>query len=356
MVGAWLGFDSLFWLTVLVIFLATILGAVLGRLRKDKCLKLLHDHHVTYLTGEGAPLWGDLLVASQGLELRYDAPYLTPRGLAKASYLVFPDEWENCLALGRTIHGLTPEERDRRDRQIGNTFDPPRLRRMLRAVRNLVNTIRDAVTKSLTLFVGAMASRGAMGKAVGGRKGEVDDLGESLVGFVGNAYEPLLERHIGRPVILQLAAPGGPCEFPGYLVDYSERFVAVFNVEQRPEAVIDLETTATETREGLAVELEPGRVVLSCTGPDAIVVNRLEQGGRGADLGVVLLPGCALSLPRIAELPIKVSAVRTRRIDLVCPRGRARIRFGSDETQSHRPNWTGVAPPEESAVETQADK
>ena len=344
----WFGLDDVFWLMVLVIFLATIFAALVSRLRKDKCLTRLHDHLVTWLGGQGEPIWGDLWVSGQGMELRYDAPYVNARGLAKSSCLVFPDEWPKGVGLTRSVHGLTDRERRARDAQVRASFSPGLVRRMVRGVRNLLNTIRDAITKTLSLFVGALASRGQVGQAVGKRKGEVDELGSTLVGVVANAYEPLLERHIGRPVILQLQGPAGKWwEFPGYLVDYTEKFLAVFNVEHAPEEVLELDTAESATAPGMGVDLLEHKIVVTCTGPEAIVVRRLEQADRAVDLGVALLPNCRLALKRVPGQPVKVLAERTRRLDVVCPRARARIRFGSEGRGPSREGWSGAAPESE---------
>ena len=87
----WLNLDDLFWMTVLGIFALTIIGALVRARQRDKCLKLLNDHHVTYLPVDGKPMWGDLYVASNGLELCFDAPFVNRRGLTKTSTLVFKD-------------------------------------------------------------------------------------------------------------------------------------------------------------------------------------------------------------------------------------------------------------------------
>ena len=105
----WFGVDDLVWLAVLFIFLAAIASVFVQRLRKDKCLALLNDHHVTYLNETGKPLWGDLRVSSQGLELLYDAPYTTARGLVKTSCLLYPAELSGCVAICRSVRGLTDQ-------------------------------------------------------------------------------------------------------------------------------------------------------------------------------------------------------------------------------------------------------
>ena len=60
-------------------------------------------------------------------------------------------------------------------------------------------------------------------------------IGQTLLGRFANAYEPLLEQYIGQPVILDVADPINPnnatVEYTGYLADYTQNFIALFNVE-----------------------------------------------------------------------------------------------------------------------------
>lgn len=345
------GVGDVFWLTILLIFVVAIVGALIRYRQKDKCLKLLDDYHVTYLTADGRTIWGDLVVSSQGLELQYDAPYRTRRGLAKNSSLIFTDEYGKCLAICRTVHGLTAEERRDRERQIQGSFNPGLVRRALRWMRSVINIIRDAVTKALGLVAGQFSSRGALGGAVKSQKGSVDELGKTLVGAVGNAYEPILERHIGRPVIVEITNPDGTkpavFELPGYLVEYSDRFLAVFNVSHEPVEKIELEVTEPVQREGISIDLLAEKVVITCTGEDALVVRQMTCGGQTTDLSVALMPGRSVRLGRTPGEPVKLLIERTRQIDVVCPRSVARVRFGSDMLGAARSGWAGVAPEEE---------
>ncbi len=234
----WLNLDDLFWMTVLAIFTFTIIGALIRTRQRDKCLKLLNDHHVTYLPVDGEPMWGDLYVASSGLELCFDAPHVNRRGLTKTSTLVFKDELAKCLALCRTVHGLTDQERRDREKQIRRSFHPGAMRRLWRWIRNLTNTLRDAINNTLTMFMGRMTKTGAAGGAIHSQTGRLSDVSSTFITMAGNAYEPLLERHIGKPVILELFSPGEAplacAEIPGYLVDYSNEFIAVFSLSQEP--------------------------------------------------------------------------------------------------------------------------
>ena len=95
----WFNLDDLFWMTVLGVFALTIIGALVRARQRDNCVKLLNDHHVPCRPVDGKPMWGDLYVASNGLELCLDAPFVNRRGLTKTSTLVFKDELAQCLAL-----------------------------------------------------------------------------------------------------------------------------------------------------------------------------------------------------------------------------------------------------------------
>jgi hypothetical protein len=321
-------------LTILAIFITAIIVALLNAWSRDKCLRLMHDYHVTLLSTTGIPTWGDLVVYSRGIELRFDAPYVTRRGTVKSSSLVYDDEMSDCLALCRISTALTKNESRSRARQVTRTFRPNLLALSLRTMRNIANTLRDATLKALSVLLGQFAKSKP---ALAGGKSEVEQLGKSLLGTVEHAYEPILERHIGRPVILKLTNATNndlpPIELPGYLVDYTDKYVAVFNVEHTSEEALELQIEGPMERAGCRVTLNDDSVSITATGSDVLVVRQAVLGQREYDLDVVLLPGCQLQLPCDCEDRVALNVERAKRIDVVCPRALARICFGSDEPQ-----------------------
>ena len=338
--------DNLIWLTVFVIFLATLVGIVVRRASRDKCLRLFDDHHITYVQADGRVLWGDLAVSSQGLELRYDAPFVTRRGLVKSSFLVFAQELESCVLLARSVQALTGQERRARERQVQRTFNPSLTTRALRACRNFVDLLRDAITKSMGLFVGALtSSRGALGKAVQSRSGEVDELGQSLVGAVANAFEPLLERNIGRPVVLSFDNPPGAAqpqsEFAGYLVEYTETFLAVFNEDHESEERFEVRAAESEARDDVQIALAEDVLSVTNTGPDALIVDAVAVGAKEIQLDCILAPGCSMRVEGVHPGDTTVRLERTRRLDWICPRSRSRVRFGSRLESDTARRWSG---------------
>lgn len=80
--------DEILVATVVLIFSLSLAAAVVRRLAKDKCLKLMHDHHVTYLPTAGPIIWGDMQVRSRGFEIVFDSPFINSRDMAKTGSLV----------------------------------------------------------------------------------------------------------------------------------------------------------------------------------------------------------------------------------------------------------------------------
>src|SRR4051812_46176145 len=102
--------DTIFWASVLAIFLITIISAFVRRLTKDKAFKLFNEYHVTFFSERRPGVGGALLWFSRGVELLFDKQYTTRRGVVKSSALLFDDEFTPFCGLTRSVHGLTRQE------------------------------------------------------------------------------------------------------------------------------------------------------------------------------------------------------------------------------------------------------
>lgn len=362
-------------LTITFIFLTAILSVVLTQRRRDKCLKLLHDFHVTYLTTAGVPVWGDLIVYSSGIELTFDAPHRTRRGLPKSSAMVYQKDMASTLAICRVDYGLTETERRQRDAQVRRTFRPNIFRRAMRWFRNLLATLKDAFSQALNAMIGALLKTRAP-TTLAEQEARVQQIGQTVLGATANAYEPILEAHIGKPVVLKLQGPAEPTnkanEIAGYLVDYNDAYVAVFNVDHTPEERIELELSESMERPNLRVELLESDVTVSNPGPDVIVVKSMsvgetDPGGTGeamgsgvskacddrfCELAVPLLVGCRLTIRRTPGRPVKLVLERTMRLDIVAPRSLATVNFAAETELPRDRRWFGLAPEHEAEQDT----
>ena len=228
---------TVFYLTLLFIFLTAIITTVFTKWARDKCAKFFHGYHVTLERSRGQTIWGQLKVFSSGVEVVYDHPFVDARDRKKTSYMLYGPEMEQqLLSLLRYHDELGPEQQRRRTQQIRATFNPGPLRRLWRGVRNFVNTLRDAFNAAIGAVV-SQYQRVNPASVFVAQSSQVTQISQTLLGRFANAYEPLLEQYIGRPVILDVADPIDPnnstVEYTGYLADYTQQFIAVFNVEHR---------------------------------------------------------------------------------------------------------------------------
>jgi hypothetical protein len=339
--------NNSFSLALLFIFLVAIISAVVNMRRRDKCLKLLRGHHVTYLTTPGRIIWGDLRVYNQGVELCFDAPHQTREGVIKTSELVYEPKLTECLAICRTSIALTERERRARQRQVRRSFNPGLLRRLRRVFVNFMNTIRDAFSKAISTVIGHFAAVRPGSAVLTQQRAGVDQIGQTLLGTVARAYEPLLERHIGRPVVLTMTNPGDEqkrrIELPGFLVDYSDKYVAVFNVSHEPFETLKLTADEDVEKPNIRITLQPTHMLITCTGPDVLVIERVTSGDDTRDLHIALLPSTSLRLPRQEKEPLTIELQRTRQVDIVCPRSIGTVLFGG-EMEVRKRQWFGLAP------------
>ncbi|MEM1210862.1 MAG: hypothetical protein AAGI68_01055 [Planctomycetota bacterium] len=326
-------------LTILFIFLVAVIGLLLKARRKDKCLKLFNGDHATLLGRDGACTWGDARVYSQGLELAFDRPHVTRLGLTKASALVYPAVLEGSYALCRVEAGLSDRECARRRRQVRRSFRPGIIRRTLRTLRNLLNTLRDAFSQAMNAIIGALAKSRPGDSVLAKQQSGVTDIGQTILGAAGNAYEPMLEAHIGRPVVLEMlrdveavgvGGAGGAFELEGYLVDYTEKWVAVFNVEHKETETFTLEASEDIERGPAKLVFTETDVTVTCTGPKTLVVHGCTTKGERRDVRAVLLPGCSLSRRRAPGEGVTFELASTQRFDMVAPRALAKVYFGAD--------------------------
>ena len=353
---------AIFYITLLFIFLTAIVTTVATKWARDKCLRFFHHYHVTLERVRGQTSWGRLKVFSSGIEIVYDHPYVDHRGRKKTSYMIYQQELEQqMLSLLRYHDELDEADRTARVKQVRGTFNPGPLRRFARTVRNFVNTLRDAFNAAIGTVVGQYQKLNPANAILATQGQQVTAISQTLLGRFANAYEPLLEQYVGRQVILEVADPVNPnnatVQYAGYLAEYTQAFIAVFNVEHKTAGEVALELPdaewgdplpplpgppppgapapqlppALKIEHELAVRLDGARVKVMNARHDPVVVRRLERAGfEPLELGMVIPPNGTLDLPardaRGGTLRVEV----VRCLDVVAPRKFATVRHAGE--------------------------
>ncbi len=191
--------DTVFYLTIVLIFVAALVGIFVSRRKLDRCLRDFAGFNVSVYLKDGTRVWGRLLVFSSGCELLYKEPYQDSCGHEETSFIFLEKQVASIQSICRFHDELTPGDKETRLRRIERIRQLPLVHRLGRYGRNFMNTFSDAFNQTVGLLV-AQAKKTSQSAVIHAGDKEITGMGRSVVGAVGNAYEPILERYIGRKI------------------------------------------------------------------------------------------------------------------------------------------------------------
>ncbi|MBA7519109.1 hypothetical protein ES705_11183 [subsurface metagenome] len=331
--------DNVLALTIVLIILTSIINAIIRHRSRDKCLKDFSAFFVTLLLKNGKTIRGKMKLFSSSMELEYQQPEGEEQdGYCRNSYIMMNNELEaDTQAIHRYHWDLTPKNKKLREKSIKRSYKPNLFRRIGRTMRNSVNTLRDAFNKSISLFFGQIG-----GKIAGGRATqELTSVGSSIVNVFGNTYEAVLEKYIGRNVIVEIVENGGKREYAGILKEYTARYLELLNVHydflyeteivdftgNYRDSQISIDKTSEKTSVSkLEIKNLKSSVIsiISLKGTVKGTIFEKSIGKRLAAGETLLFP---LANPDEIE-NLKLVFKRSRYIDMIAPRSLARVRHG----------------------------
>ncbi len=216
--------DDALLIAVLSIFAATILAALIAGRVRDPCLKQWSGYPVRVALLRGDQIRGRMHDETSGIEFYVDEALAETSG--RHSFVLYKEEYGEIVTIVRFLDELTADQRRRRDGALRHAYHPGPLRRGARTARNWLNTLKDAAGDAASVVV---KSSGPVGMA--GQSGRVSATSATVLGAVGRAYDPLLERHIGSKVILVVGADDDRTEYVGTFREYSGQFLSVVDVD-----------------------------------------------------------------------------------------------------------------------------
>lgn len=370
--------DQVFLLTLLFIFLSALIGTFVKRRSRDLCLKDFTGFHVTAVMKNGSTVWGRLLAFPNGIELLYASPHRDRKGHLETSSLFFGDQMPNIQAVYRFRDELTEKQRIRRRCEIRRTYHPNFIRRLRRRLRNFVNTFRDAFNQSIGVAVAQMKKTSAASPVVQTQDARLTQMGQTILGGVPSAYEPMLERYIGRRVVAEELRDGTWIEHPGILKEYTAAWIEILDclfvrehsfdlnepgqlqvnrdldfvvglarrdagtpvlrvrIENRGRhAVRILRLEGEDAARAFNVEVQPGRDAEIVV--DDLPASLFESSGNGGDGSgeIQLRAGDEAAVAAAPQLPRVRLVIEARREgDLCLPRTHAVVRHGGEILES----------------------
>jgi small nuclear ribonucleoprotein (snRNP)-like protein len=223
-----------FWLPMLLLFIAATITAIATRRKRDRCLKYFNREPVMVLVESGKWLWGRFNAYPKVMELVFENPEADESGYKKASYVLYTPEVDGIKKIIQPPPQAGTPEHEKWQKEIRRIANPSILRRFRRWIWNVFNTLRDAVSQSLGMIIGSMKKSTPVGKVAGADK-RAGEIGNTLLGTVPNAYEPVLEKYLSKQVIVEILEDGKVVEFAGLLQEYSGKYLLLRNVAYQPD-------------------------------------------------------------------------------------------------------------------------
>jgi hypothetical protein len=218
---------------MVLIFVAATVAAIASRRKRDRCLKYFNREPVMILMESGKWLWGRFIAYPKSMELVFEKPEADETGLTKASYVLYTPEVDGIRKIIQPPPQAGTKEHKRWQKEIHRIANPSVFRQLRRAVWNIFNTLRDAVSQSLGMIIGTMKKSSPMGKVSGADK-RASEIGNTLLGTVPNTYEPVLEKYLSKHVVVEMLENGEVVEFSGLLQEYSGKYLLLRDVEFKP--------------------------------------------------------------------------------------------------------------------------
>lgn len=219
-----------FWIPMILVFVAATVAAIAARRKRDRCLKFLNLEQVLILLNSNKWLWGQLTVFPKTMELVYET--VEPDG--KASYVLYQSEIEQIKKIIQPTPDAGTPEYALWEQEVDRIANPSLVRRLRRYLWNAFNTLRDAVTQSVSLLLGTLKTKTALGKIASADK-KAGEIGNTLISSVPNAYEPVLEKYLGKTVVVEMLEGDDVEEFTGLLQEYSGSYLLLRNVALKPD-------------------------------------------------------------------------------------------------------------------------
>ena len=220
-------------ITIIFIILATAVGAFVRKRSRDKCLKDFSRNMVTLEETSGKAIWGTLRAENTGLEFVYPEKHRDEEGHDETSYILYKYEYPNIAALIRYHDELSESNKKEREKELKRTYHPTLLRRLKRKIQNVFKTVRDSVMEVVNLLISQAKKATPAGAVLTSQDKYVSQMKQELMGSVGTSFEPLLERYIGRKVVLELIKGDKIFECCGVLKEYTAEFIEVMDVDYK---------------------------------------------------------------------------------------------------------------------------
>ncbi len=218
-----------------LIFLSALVGFWTRTKTVDHCLKDFMGYPGLLELKNGYKIQGKMHIYSTGIELVYSSSQESE--LDGQSYICYKSEYPNIATLQRLVTTLAPEQHKKRNQELYRTQHPSLGWKMHRGFCNLLGMFRDAFVQSIAMILGQAKKNIVVAPLITQHEKNIATLGNELIGYAGNAYDPILEKYLGCAVVLEVTKGEQREKYAGIFKEYSSDFLEILNIVQNDNVV-----------------------------------------------------------------------------------------------------------------------
>lgn len=318
-------------LTAIVLSIGALLSGFLKGRERDRVLKDFSGYHVTLETLKGHLVWGDMHLHGTGLELVYRSDVQDEHHI-ETTYILYKEEFSEIQAIYRYLDELAGPQWEKRQQELRRTFHPGIGRQLRRHSRNFLNTISDSLSQAVGILVGY--AQVSTKKISAGSDQYLSKVSQSIIGYVGTKYDPLLERYVGTKVVVEVTEGGVTYEHIGILKDYTADYLEILDVQYPREAQVQVgQQEQVREERNMRTVRRADCLTVTNTGENSLLIQQLRIGDQVKTVNAVLDKGDELELhlpADAAEGSIAIEAKVVRQLDWILPRAHALIRHKAE--------------------------
>jgi hypothetical protein len=319
--------DLSLFVTIGLIFLVTSCVGYLRSRITDRCLRSFDGFSVTLQKTDGKRVWGRMDLCSGGMEFTF--PNREGGDATKSSYLLYAAEYKLVQSILRYADRLTDAERGRRDADIAWSFHPGASRRLVRRLRNFLGSATDSLRDVLALVMGRVQKMQDRYVAAEGAD-TLTKLGGTVLTEVSSAHDPLLERHIGQRVVVEVIEGDEVHEHAGIFKEYSAMFLHLLDVEYPDSWSLDVGPTGAVDSENVVVTMDDASLKVANGGDRPVLILAIEAADSERDVDALVEPGGVVTLPVVRPGRTRLRLQTVRDLDMIVPRSRATVRHRAE--------------------------
>lgn len=314
-------------LSIVFIFLSALFGFFIKARSVDKCLKDFNKFSITTEMADSSIVKGVLNLYHTGMELEFRQKDHSSSSYDKFGQILYATEYAKIKCVYRYQSELTDVNKKKREVSIKRTYKPGLARKILRKMRNVLGTFRDAISQSFHLILGQLKQT-----TLKQQNKHLKDIGESIVEYSGNIYDPILEKFIGRHIVIETVEKK---EYFGIFKEYSKDYLQLLNVQTYEKHNYEVTAQApplTANKNDLHISRTKKSIIIKNLENFPLYIAAIGTGEKLVSINRVVEPDKKIQIPKKQLPDTDTLVVEFMNIaDIIIPRSLAFVRFCADQ-------------------------